>query len=309
MAKLQRATQQVFASNANENSITQFGTAKNVSPNYTSNVEEIQGIGEGLSPETFLNGWANSLETDLAPFMQDSNALWFMITYQIAYLMQQGIPEYDEGTEYSVGSLCKEEKNGVVIIYKSLTDNNIGNATSDGTYWTMYSADDNLAKYEIGLPQPSLTNNLLANEVWLDGSEGTLDINNYSSIVNIANYPKLYAAWGTRFGGDGTTTFGLPNMTGRVLWGTNKIMPGYTFLDATLPNIKGSFGGAESGSKADLYNSGAFYTGATNKMQGGSSDNDADVTYFDANRYNTTYQDNATVRPPAIVVRWKTRYE
>lgn len=299
MARINRATQKIFGSNANSTAITQFGTAKNENPTYITdgNVENIQ------ANPSFLTGWVNSLEQDLAPFMQDSNALWYMITSQVAYILKNGIAEYDAETSYDLGDLAKViQQNGTVVVYKSLQNDNIGHAINEESYWAMYSADDNLAKYEIGLPQPTLTNNKLENEVWLDGTEGT------NGIVNISDYPKLFALWGNKYGGNGTTTFGLPNFRGCVLWGVSYLSPADTYLSPTLPNIKGSFGGAESGSKANLYNSGPFYTGETNKMQGGSSDNDADVTYFNANRYNTIYQDNATVRPPSIMVRWKTRY-
>lgn len=306
MGKINRATQKIFGSNANSTAITQFGTAKDTNPIYITNgnVEDIQ------ANPSFLTGWANSLEQDLAPFMQDSNALWYMITSQVAYIMQQGMPEYDAETEYPAGALCKNTDNyGGIVIYKALQDmlgENVGHATSEQTYWTIFSADENYAKYEIGLPQPSLTNTLLRNEIWLDGSVGTAISGTDSTLVNVSTYPLLAAKYGNKYGGNGTTTFGLPNFTGKSLWGVSSFGTGY--LGATLPNIMGSFGGAESASKADLYNTGPFYTGATNKMQGGSSDNDADVTYFDAHRCNTIYQNNATVRPPSVEVRWKTRY-
>ncbi|QNL30252.1 minor tail protein [Microbacterium phage ClearAsMud] len=35
----------------------------------------------------------------------------------------------------------------------------------------------------------------------------------------IASYPELYAVLGTRFGGNGTTTFNLPDLRGRVIVG------------------------------------------------------------------------------------------
>lgn len=37
------------------------------------------------------------------------------------------------------------------------------------------------------------------------------------SIVNISDYPDLFAIWGTKYGGNGTTTFGLPNLKGKVV--------------------------------------------------------------------------------------------
>lgn len=36
------------------------------------------------------------------------------------------------------------------------------------------------------------------------------------TVVNIADYPRLFAVLGTTYGGDGTTTFGLPDLRGRV---------------------------------------------------------------------------------------------
>ena len=44
MAKIDRATQKIFGSNANSTAITQFGTAKNAEPTYITdgNVEDIQ---------------------------------------------------------------------------------------------------------------------------------------------------------------------------------------------------------------------------------------------------------------------------
>lgn len=39
------------------------------------------------------------------------------------------------------------------------------------------------------------------------------------SLVSISTYQVLFALVGTSFGGDGTTTFGLPNLCGRVIVG------------------------------------------------------------------------------------------
>lgn len=302
MAKINRATQKIFGSNANSTAITQFGTAKNAEPTYITdgNVEDIQ------ANPSFLTGWANSLEQDLAPFMQDSNALWYMITSQVAYIMQQGMPEYDAQTEYPAGALCKDtDAYGGIVIYKALQDmlgDNVGHATSEQTYWTIFSADENYAKYEIGLPQPSLTNTLLRNEIWLDGSVGTLIPRVSSTLVNVSAYPLLAAKYGNRYGGDGITTFGLPNFTGKSLWGVSSFGTGY--LGATLPNLKGYIGRIDGGENSY----GVFYaSGSEGKLENNDGKPDPKV-YMDANRYNTIYQDGATVRPPSVEVRWKTRY-
>lgn len=43
--------------------------------------------------------------------------------------------------------------------------------------------------------------------------------------VAIATYPLLYAVLGTTYGGDGVTTFGLPDMRGRTILGANGTYP------------------------------------------------------------------------------------
>lgn len=310
MGKINRATQKIFGSNANSTAITEFGTAKNENPTYITdgNVESIQ------ANPSFLTGWVSSLEQDLAPFMQDSNALWYMITAQVAYLMQQGIPEYDAQTEYPAGALCKDEDiYGGIVIYKALQDmlgDNVGHATSEDTYWTIFSADENYAKYEIGLPQPSLTNTLLRNEIWLDGSVGTAISGSDSTLVNVSAYPLLAAKYGNKYGGNGTTTFGLPNFTGKSLWGVSSFGTGY--LGATLPNFKAGFPASENVYKRGFTPSyDAAYRMRGNVVSGESVNDkyDNDFWGIDANRYNPIYQDGATVRPPSIEVRWKTRYK
>lgn len=57
-------------------------------------------------------------------------------------------------------------------------------------------------------------------------------------LLYIANYPQLFSLIGTQFGGDGRSTFGLPDLRGRMAIGTG-----------TGPNLSqrllGNIGGAE----------------------------------------------------------------
>lgn len=53
-------------------------------------------------------------------------------------------------------------------------------------------------------------------------------------ILDIRQYVALFSLIGTSFGGDGKTTFGIPNMNGRTIWGCSY-----------APSI-GTKGGAES---------------------------------------------------------------
>jgi microcystin-dependent protein len=64
---------------------------------------------------------------------------------------------------------------------------------------------------------------------WCDGS-----------LYNIAEYSPLYSLINTTFGGDGNTTFGVPNLTGRVPIGAG------TYLgNSTVYNV-GDTGGSET---------------------------------------------------------------
>lgn len=44
--------------------------------------------------------------------------------------------------------------------------------------------------------------------------EGRLALD--GSVVNIADYPELYAVYSTTYGGDGITTFGLPTVANTI---------------------------------------------------------------------------------------------
>lgn len=147
--------------------------------------------------------------------------------------------------------------------------------------------------YPIGRPTPEENNVLLDNEVWLEGAT-----------VNIVDYPKLFKVYGTKYGGDGITTFVLPDMRGRVLWGSPDGSNGY--IEAKLPNIKGSFDGVEGNGTPE----GCFYPTeilAINRAASGQGDYKVG---FNASLSNPIYSDDATtVQPPAFKVRWKTRFE
>lgn len=150
--------------------------------------------------------------------------------------------------------------------------------------------------YPIGRPMPEENNVLLDNEVWLEGAT-----------VNIVDYPKLFKVYGTKYGGNGTTTFKLPDMRGRTLWGSPDGSNGY--IEAKLPNIKGAFF-ADCGGQGASAN-GAFAVDAGYTMHGRGTDNSPHATYsINASRSNSIYSDDATtVQPPAFKVRWKTRFE
>ena len=72
-----------------------------------------------------------------------------------------------------------------------------------------------------------------------DVPEGWLECN--GAAVSRTTYARLFAKVGTKWGaGDGSTTFNLPNLEGRVLQGTTNLSEVGTLKEAQLPNISGS---------------------------------------------------------------------
>lgn len=122
---LARKTQKIFASESGTNQLAAFGSMISGTPIYTDDPEVIQ-------TEVYTQGWQAAVANNTAPFMQEDNAVLYGLSYQIAYLLQKGFPEWDENTTYFTNGYC--QYNGVP--YFSLTDNNIGNNPStDTTNW------------------------------------------------------------------------------------------------------------------------------------------------------------------------------
>lgn len=288
MAKIIRATQKIFAQNATTSQLTTFGTAKTANPNNSRNLADIQNA-------NFLSGWASAIEADKAPFEEDTNGLCYAITSQLAYLFQQGTPEWDAGTTYFENSLCTVVQDGILVIKRSLTDNNINNdPTTDNENWVDYFSQRVI--HTIGDPIITLNPVLEDNEIWLEGAE-----------VSRTTYAALYQIYGTTYGvGDGSTTFNLPDCRNRVFWGSDV----FGYIEAGLPNITGSFNGSNM-SDAERRATGAFAIGGSTYLGTPNCglDDSQNGFNFDASRSSTIYGNSTTVQPPAIKVRVKTRYQ
>lgn len=129
MSKLPRVTAKVFASNAAETDIGQYGSALTGAKINTGDIAQIQTL------PAYETGWRGAVISKRNyPTLQEMNGLQKVFSQQIAYLFQNGaFAEWDENTEYCANtSFC--QINGV--LYQSLTNNNIGNNPSnDETNW------------------------------------------------------------------------------------------------------------------------------------------------------------------------------
>ena len=120
MAKIIRKNMTVFGLSGATSNFEQFGSKKiNGTPNYTKDVEVIQGL------SAYQNGWQDAVALNNAPYIQDMNALQYVFSYQSAYLLQEGIAEYNSSAVYYIGSIVKNP--GTFELYGSKIDSNTGN--------------------------------------------------------------------------------------------------------------------------------------------------------------------------------------
>lgn len=255
MARLTRKFQKIFAGQADSDQITAFGTAKTSNPVYTSDIDQIQ-------TDQYTQGWTPSLMSDLAPYLQDSNALHYSTTRQLAYLYQEGIAEWDASTEYGLNSLCKSGE----TIYLSLQNGNIGHAVTESAYWKVYGDVDNKLSTLLQALYPV----------------GSLYITANNSCPMAALIPGSQWQIVSR---------------GRALWGGNGSNANTT-IAAGLPNLDGNTKTNYAGSNGVF----AQTTSGQQWSGGRSDDKQGGNVNFNARRYNSLYGSSGTVQPPAYVV-------
>lgn len=126
MARIPRKFLKVFARDASNNGV--FGSAADNTKILSNDVEVIQ------SKPAWYTGWIDAvIGTRKFPTLEEFQSCNYVNTSQIAYLFQEGIPEWNALTEYHENSIVK--KTGTYEIYGSLTGPNTGNLLSDDTNW------------------------------------------------------------------------------------------------------------------------------------------------------------------------------
>lgn len=132
-SKIARKLMKIFGSTSGTNQLTQYGSLAADAPVYanTRDPDVIQAL------SAWEAGWYAAVIGGNSPAIQDMNALQYVFAYQLAYLMQQGVAEWQTGTEYFLGSYVSD---GLGNMYQSLINNNIGQALSDTTKWLKFSA-------------------------------------------------------------------------------------------------------------------------------------------------------------------------
>ncbi len=118
MAKIARKLQKQFGGGISPSgNIAKFGSLAAGTPEYSSDPVQIQ------SYPQFLQAWQAATVGVNSPAIQDRNALDYLFSYQLTYILQQGIAEWDIGQEYALNGFCAVA--GVIFVSK--TNANIGN--------------------------------------------------------------------------------------------------------------------------------------------------------------------------------------
>ena len=136
MAKLTRETAKIFGETASTTNtpveIGQFGSAKAGTYNATGDIATIQSL------SAWSNGWIDAVTpTDQFPPLPEMTAVHKVLSYQNAYVLQQGMPEWDSATTYYANGFCSQGG----LIYRSIEDNNLNNSPADSpTKWEIYGA-------------------------------------------------------------------------------------------------------------------------------------------------------------------------
>ncbi len=121
MAKITIADQKIFAGVTGYTGVVgQFGSYKAGAAAYSIDPDIIQAL------SAYDSGLAASLTNNAPPTIQDLNGLFYLISRQIAYCLQMGIPEWDALTEYHYGS----------FVSLSIPQTTIGDLATSQSYTT-----------------------------------------------------------------------------------------------------------------------------------------------------------------------------
>ncbi len=175
--KIPRVTGKIFASNAAEGDIGQFGSALTGTKVTTDDISIIQAL------PAYEEGWRGAVVSDRNyPTLQEMNGLQKTFSQQIAYLLQNGMPEWDPGTTYFTDQFCRIGSN----FYVSLQDNNLGNnpTTTTGFWAVWYPGEGNFANVD-------LTNLSVSGQAILDNKLNKSQVTN--CILEVASTPSITA--------------------------------------------------------------------------------------------------------------------
>lgn len=177
MTKYTRITGKVFGSSADPTgsvdptigaTIGQFGSALAGTYNGTADIATIQGL------PAWQDGFIGAVTPNTQfPPLPEMTGFGKVLSYQLCYLLQQGVAEYDSGTTYYEGNWVSYNKE----LYVAKQDNFSNQLPTNTTYWTKFTGGSsrNLGEY--------VTSSLPSTDTTLHLADGSLLSQTY--------YPEL----------------------------------------------------------------------------------------------------------------------
>lgn len=328
MTNLTRKKQNIFCNN-NQNDLSVFGSRKQGQPTQSADVETLQS-------ENYNQGWEGAVIANNCPTMEDFNTLNYINTYQLSYLFQKGIAEWNKDTTYYKGNICMVIVEDKPILYYSKIDSNINNnPQNDIINWEQLQLGGNgggLPLFTI-IPSDHLLNdvNYLRSDTF-SWQSGNVYTSAYNTLVNEKNSASQTTT--ETIGGVSITYYkstngfnivdptqeqniiNLYNNTGiawfYILDETNKQFKlprtkynfvGYRnnvggYVEESLPNITGSVKYKGLGG-VDGENGALYNTSGGGYNHESSTMTQGNTINFDASLSSSTYQDNAPVQQRA----------
>ena len=155
MPNLERKKQKVFAQDASNNG--QFGSLQAGTKILDNDIDVIQALA------AFLEGWSAAAATgEQLPALEEFQALHYLTTRQLSYLLDKGIPEWEAGTEYFIGDIQRDVAGN--NLYRSITDNNTGNLLTDVVNWVLLGDLADLSNIVQPASQPTVTAGVVDDE-------------------------------------------------------------------------------------------------------------------------------------------------
>lgn len=124
--RLTRYFQKIFGSTGGPLEFGKFGSLAAGTAEYGTTPSEMQSL------SNFDGGWFAAILGNNKPAIEDMNALFYIIFYQIAYNLQLGVAEWNELTTYYIGSVVQD---GTGQIYVSISETNLNQALTVGSKW------------------------------------------------------------------------------------------------------------------------------------------------------------------------------
>ncbi len=121
MAAIARKTAKIFAGNAGGTGVAVPGSVADGAVIYSTDLAVLQST-------AFVNGLADMIiaGSKRLEVYEEANGVDYVLSTQIAYLLERGIPEWDAGTEYNITDVVR--KTNTYELYGSVGNANTGNA-------------------------------------------------------------------------------------------------------------------------------------------------------------------------------------